>query len=54
MQGLTFLFQVIKDNVNLRHTANLVLSLCRYNNKLAENVSTKCNSNNNETKLTLI
>ncbi|XP_073248012.1 ubiquitin carboxyl-terminal hydrolase 34-like [Porites lutea] len=38
-KGFPFLFQAIKDSINLRHTTNLIFSLCRYNVKLAENVS---------------
>lgn len=37
-KGFPFLFQSIKDSINLRHTTNLIFSLCRYNVKLAENV----------------
>ena len=38
-QGFPFLFHAIKDSINLRHTTNLIFSLCRYNLKLAESVS---------------
>lgn len=37
-KGFPFLFQSIKDGINLRHTTNLIFSLCRYNVKLAENI----------------
>ncbi|EDO36756.1 predicted protein, partial [Nematostella vectensis] len=36
--GFPFLFQAIKDAINLRHTTNLVFSLSRYNAKLAESI----------------
>ncbi|KAL9953976.1 hypothetical protein ACROYT_G041461 [Oculina patagonica] len=37
-KGFPFLFQAIKDSINLRHTTNLIFSLCRYNVKLAESI----------------
>ncbi|KAJ7390778.1 Ubiquitin carboxyl-terminal hydrolase 34 [Desmophyllum pertusum] len=37
-KGFPFLFQVIKDSINLRHTTNLIFGLCRYNLKLAESI----------------
>lgn len=38
-QGFPFLFQHIRDGINIRQTCNLIFSLCRYNNRLAEHVS---------------
>ncbi|PFX25818.1 Ubiquitin carboxyl-terminal hydrolase 34 [Stylophora pistillata] len=37
-KGFPFLFHAIKDSINLRHTTNLIFSLCRYNLKLAESI----------------
>lgn len=34
-KGFPFLYQQIKDNINLHQTRNLVHSLCRANEKLA-------------------
>lgn len=39
-KGFPFLFQHIRDGINIRQTCNLIFSLCRYNNRLAEHVST--------------
>lgn len=39
LQGFPFLFQHIRDGINIRQTCNLIFSLCRYNNRLAEHVS---------------
>lgn len=38
-KGFPFLFQHIRDGINIRQTCNLIFSLCRYNNRLAEHVS---------------
>lgn len=37
-KGFPFLFQHIRDGINIRQTCNLIFSLCRYNNRLAEHV----------------
>ncbi|CAH1163705.1 unnamed protein product [Phaedon cochleariae] len=37
-KGFTFLYQQIKDNINLQQTRNLVHSLCRENNQLAQSI----------------
>ncbi|KAJ4921880.1 hypothetical protein JOQ06_022023, partial [Pogonophryne albipinna] len=33
-KGFPFLFQHIRDGINIRQTCNLIFSLCRYNNRL--------------------
>ena len=38
-QGFLFLFNQIRDNINVRQTCNLVFSLCRWNEGLANAVS---------------
>nr|XP_023025188.1 ubiquitin carboxyl-terminal hydrolase puf [Leptinotarsa decemlineata] len=35
-KGFTFLYQQIKDNINLQQTRNLIHSLCKGNNQLAQ------------------
>uniref|UniRef100_A0A8C9UXP2 Ubiquitin carboxyl-terminal hydrolase 34 n=1 Tax=Scleropages formosus TaxID=113540 RepID=A0A8C9UXP2_SCLFO len=40
-KGFPFLFQHIRDGINIRQTCNLIFSLCRYNNRLAEHVFLK-------------
>ncbi|XP_033860381.3 ubiquitin carboxyl-terminal hydrolase 34 isoform X3 [Acipenser ruthenus] len=37
-KGFPFLFQHIRDGINIRQTCNLIFSLCRYNNRLAEHI----------------
>ncbi|CAH2011093.1 unnamed protein product [Acanthoscelides obtectus] len=37
-KGFTFLYQQIKDNINLQQTKNLIHSLCRGNNQLAQSI----------------
>jgi ubiquitin carboxyl-terminal hydrolase 34 len=37
-QGFPFLYQQIKDNINLQQTRNLIHSLCRGNNQLAQSI----------------
>lgn len=37
-KGFTFLYQQIKDNINLQQTRNLIHSLCRGNNQLAQSI----------------
>ncbi|XP_069090498.1 ubiquitin carboxyl-terminal hydrolase 34 isoform X1 [Pleurodeles waltl] len=37
-KGFPFLFQHIRDGINIRQTCNLIFSLSRYNNRLAEHV----------------
>lgn len=37
-KGFTFLYQQIKDNINLQQTRNLIHSLCRGNNELAKSI----------------
>uniref|UniRef100_W5NGU5 Ubiquitin carboxyl-terminal hydrolase 34 n=1 Tax=Lepisosteus oculatus TaxID=7918 RepID=W5NGU5_LEPOC len=37
-KGFPFLFQHIRDSINIRQTCNLIFSLCRYNNRLAEHI----------------
>ncbi|MGH0139449.1 UNVERIFIED_CONTAM: hypothetical protein FKN15_063912 [Acipenser sinensis] len=37
-KGFPFMFQHIRDGINIRQTCNLIFSLCRYNNRLAEHV----------------
>lgn len=43
-KGFPFLFQHIRDGINIRQTCNLIFSLCRYNNRLAEHVSSPCDT----------
>lgn len=43
-KGFPFLFQHIRDGINIRQTCNLIFSLCRYNNRLAEHVSSSCHT----------
>ncbi|XP_018120315.1 ubiquitin carboxyl-terminal hydrolase 34 isoform X2 [Xenopus laevis] len=38
-KGFPFLFQHIRDGINIRQTCNLIFSLCRYNNRLAEHIA---------------
>lgn len=38
MQGFPFLYQQIKDNINLQQTRNLIHSLCRGNERLATSI----------------
>lgn len=38
-QGFPFLFSQVRDNINLRQTCNLIFSLCRWNDNLANAVS---------------
>ncbi|KAF3852696.1 hypothetical protein F7725_006051 [Dissostichus mawsoni] len=38
-KGFPFLFQHIRDGINIRQTCNLIFSLCRYNNRLAEHAA---------------
>ncbi|XP_051939696.1 ubiquitin carboxyl-terminal hydrolase 34 isoform X4 [Hippocampus zosterae] len=37
-KGFPFLFQHIRDGINIRQTCNLIFSLSRYNNRLAEHI----------------
>ncbi|XP_066257421.1 ubiquitin carboxyl-terminal hydrolase puf [Euwallacea similis] len=37
-KGFSFLYQQIKDNINLQQTRNLIHSLCKGNNQLAQNI----------------
>ncbi|XP_041108949.1 ubiquitin carboxyl-terminal hydrolase 34 isoform X4 [Polyodon spathula] len=37
-KGFPFMFQHIRDGINIRQTCNLIFSLCRYNNRLAEHI----------------
>lgn len=37
-QGFPFLFQQIKDCINLHQTRNLIFSLCRWNERLANQI----------------
>lgn len=37
-QGFMFLIQQIKDNINLHQTRNLIYSLCRWNDTLANQI----------------
>lgn len=37
-KGFPFLYQQIKDNINLQQTRNLIHSLCRGNNQLAQSI----------------
>ncbi|CAL8351436.1 unnamed protein product, partial [Boreogadus saida] len=37
-KGFPFLFQHIRDGINIRQTCNLIFSLCRFNNRLAEHI----------------
>lgn len=37
-KGFNFLYQQIKDNINLQQTRNLIHSLCRNNNQLAQSI----------------
>lgn len=37
-KGFAFLYQQIKDNINLVQTKNLIHSLCRGNNQLAQSI----------------
>lgn len=37
-KSFTFLYQQIKDNINLQQTRNLIHSLCRANNQLAQSI----------------
>lgn len=39
-QGFLFLIQQIKDNINLHQTRNLIYSLCRWNESLANQIVT--------------
>lgn len=38
LQGFPFLFQQIKDCINLHQTRNLIFSLCRWNERLANQI----------------
>lgn len=38
LQGFPFLFQQIKDCINLHQTRNLIYALCRWNERLAIHV----------------
>ncbi|XP_077867964.1 ubiquitin carboxyl-terminal hydrolase 34-like [Saccoglossus kowalevskii] len=37
-KSFPFLFQQIRDGINIRHTCNLIFSLCRHNQRLAEQI----------------
>lgn len=40
LQGFPFLYNQIRDNINVRQSCNLIFSLCRWNEQLAVAVST--------------
>ncbi|XP_078001097.1 ubiquitin carboxyl-terminal hydrolase 34-like isoform X2 [Glandiceps talaboti] len=37
-KGFPFLYQQIRDGINIRQTCNLIFSLCRFNQRLAEQI----------------
>uniref|UniRef100_T1IPZ0 ubiquitinyl hydrolase 1 n=1 Tax=Strigamia maritima TaxID=126957 RepID=T1IPZ0_STRMM len=39
-KGFPFLFQQIRDNINIRQTCNLIFSLCRWNDRLGAHIIT--------------
>ena len=53
LQDYPFIFEIVKDAVNLKHTGNLVFTLCMHNQELAEKVSTVITSPNKLDRLRL-